>query len=274
MNPRLQTQGPAGAARRIAAILLRHTYLMRSSWTRVFDLMYWPLLQMVVWGFITVFLGRSSWWFAQAGGILIGAVLLWDILVRGQFGMTLSLLEEMWSRNLASLFVTPLRPYEYALSLMMLSVLRTMFGVGPAALLAIPLFAYSIFELGLPLIAFYVLLTAFAWSVGLFIAAMLLRVGLAAESFAWASIFVLAPICGVYYPLDTLPTWLHPAALALPPTYVFEGMRAIVLEGTVRPDMMAKALALDLVYLGISIAVFLLAFRGARIRGRLMASGE
>jgi ABC-2 type transport system permease protein len=253
MNPRLQTQGPNGVARRIGAILLRHLYLMRSSWTRVFDLMYWPLLQMVVWGFITVFLGRSSWWVAQAGGILIGAVLLWDVLVRGQFGMTLSLLEEMWSRNLASLFVTPLRPYEYAVSLMMLSVLRTIIGVGPAALLAIPLFA---------------------WSVGLFIAAMLLRVGLAAESFAWASIFALAPISGVYYPLDTLPAWLQPAALALPPTYVFEGMRAIVLEGTVRFDMMAKALALDLIYLGISVTVFLVAFRGARIRGRLMASGE
>ena len=98
------------AVRRIAALLLRHSYLMRSSPTRLFDLMYWPLLQMVVWGFITVFLARHSSWVIQAGGVLIGAVLLWDVLVRGQFGMTLSLLEEMWSRNLANLMMTPLRP--------------------------------------------------------------------------------------------------------------------------------------------------------------------
>ena len=98
----------AGPLRRIGAILLRHYYLARSSSTRLFDLMYWPLLQMVVWGFITVFLARHSSWVVQAGGVLIGGVLLWDVLVRGQFGMTLSLLEEMWSRNLANLFVSPL----------------------------------------------------------------------------------------------------------------------------------------------------------------------
>ena len=116
----MAVQSPAYAAfspRRVAAIVLRHWYLLKSSWPRVFDLMYWPLLQMVVWGFITVFLARHSSWMVQAGGLLIGAVLLWDVLVRGQFGMTLSFLEEMWSRNLANLFVSPLRPFEFAIAL-------------------------------------------------------------------------------------------------------------------------------------------------------------
>ncbi len=262
------------SAQRIGAILLRHVYLLKSSWTRVFDLIYWPLLQVVIWGFITVFLGKNSWWVAQAGGVLIGAVLLWDVLVRGQFGMTLSLLEEMWSRNLANLFVTPLRPFEFALALMGLSVLRTIIGVGPAALLAVPLFAYSIFEIGLPLVGYYAVLTMFAWAVGLFIAALLLRVGLAAESFAWASIFMLAPVSGVYYPLDTLPGWLQMVALALPTTYVFEGMRSVVLENTLRLDLLLAAFGLNLVYMVIAMAVFLAAFESARVRGRLLLSGE
>ena len=262
------------AIRRIGALLLRHAYLMRSSPTRLFDLMYWPLLQMVVWGFITVFLARHSSWMMQAGGILIGAVLLWDVLVRGQFGMTLSLLEEMWSRNLANLFVSPLRTTEFAFSLMILSMLRSLFGVVPAALLAIPLFAYSIFDLGPALVAFWAVLTMFGWGVGLVISAALIRFGLSAESYAWASIFVLAPISGVYYPIDTLPVWLRPVSWALPSTHVFEGMRAVMIDHAFRWDLLGSALALNVVYLALGIGLFLLAFQSARRRGQLLHAGE
>jgi ABC-2 type transport system permease protein len=266
--------GLADRLHRIASMMRRHLYLMRSSWIRVFDLMYWPLLQMIIWGFINTFLATQSSWVLRAGGLLIGAVLLWDVLVRGQFGMTLSLLEELWSRNFANLFVAPLRPAEYAVSLMGMSVIRSLIGVIPSALLAIPLFAYSIFDLGLPLVAFYSVLMMSGWAAGLLISAMLVRFGLAAESFAWASIFVLAPICGVYYPVATLPTWLQPVSWALPPTYVFEGMRAIMLEHRFRFDLLASALALNLLYVGLGLAAFVIAFRRARERGQLLQSGE
>jgi ABC-2 type transport system permease protein len=266
--------GVGDRLRRIGAILLRHAYLARSSWLRVFDLMYWPLLQMIIWGFINTFLATQSSWVLRAGGLLIGAVLLWDILVRGQFGMTLSLLEEMWSRNFANLFVAPLRPLEYALALMSLSVVRSLIGVLPAAFIAIPLFAYSIFDLGLPLVGFYAILMMTGWAVGLLMCAMLIRFGLAAESFAWASIFLLAPICGVYYPVATLPGWLQTIAWGLPPTHVFEGMRALVIDGVFRGDLMVSAIALNLVYLVGSLAVFLFAFERARERGQLLQTGE
>ena len=260
--------------RRVWAVLLRNLYLMRSSWIRVFDLMYWPLLQMIIWGFINTFLANQSSWVLRAGGLLIGAVLLWDILVRGQFGMTLSLLEEMWSRNFANLFVAPLRPVEYGVALMGLSVIRSLIGVVPSALLAIPLFHYSIFELGLPLVAFYAVLMMTGWAAGLLVCSMLIRFGLAAESFAWASIFVLAPICGVYYPVATLPAWLQPVSWALPPTHVFEGMRAMMIEHVFRTDLLVSALLLNVLYIAVALATFLLAFRKARQRGQLMQTGE
>jgi ABC-2 type transport system permease protein len=264
----------SGALRRIGALLLRHFYLMRSSPTRLFDLMYWPLLQVVIWGFITVFLQRHSSWMVQAGGLLIGAVLLWDVLVRGQFGMTLSLLEEMWSRNLANLFVSPLRTGEFAIGLMLLSMLRSMVGVVPAALLAIPLFAFSIFEIGLPLLAFWAVLTMLGWAVGLVISAALIRFGLAAESYAWASIFLLAPVSGVYYTIDTLPAWLRPVSWSLPSTYVFEGMRAVMIDDVFRWDLLAAALGLNVVYLTLGVVLFLWAFESARERGQLLHAGE
>lgn len=265
---------PADRLRRIGAILLRHLYLMRSSWLRVFDLAYWPLMQMILWGFINTFLAQHSNWVFRAGGILIGGILLWDVLVRGQFGLTLSLLEEMWSRNFANLFVSPLRPFEYAIALMCMSIIRSLLGVLPAALIAIPLFAYSIFDIGLPLLAFYAVLVMTGWAVGLMISAALIRYGLAAESFAWASIFVLSPLCGVFYPIDILPFWLQPVSWILPPTYVFEGMRTVMLDNVFRIDLIVRAIALNLVLLALGLSAFLYAFRRARERGQLMQSGE
>ncbi len=263
-----------GTLTRVGAVLLRHLYLWRGSWTRLFDLLYWPVLQVTIWGFMTQFLAGKSSWVAQAGGVFIGAVLLWDVLVRGQFGMTLSLLEEMWSRNFANLFVSPLRPAEFAAALMALSIIRSLIGVVPAALLAIPLFGYSIFTLGLPLLAFWILLMIFGWAIGLVLCGLLVRFGLAAESYAWASIFVLAPFSGVYYPIETLPAWLLPVAWSLPTTYVFEGMRAVMIAGVFRLDLMAWALALDLVFIALGFAAFLWAFRRARERGSFMHTGE
>lgn len=259
---------------RIGAILRRHLYLMRSSWTRVFDLMYWPVLQLLVWGFITTYLQSSSSVLMRAGGLLIGAALLWDVLVRGQFGMTISLLEEIWSRNFANLYVTPLRPWEHACGLMVMSVLRSVVAVLPASLVAIPLFAYSIYELGLPLIAFFLLLSMFSWGIGLMICALLVRFGLAAESFAWASIFVLSPLSGVYYPVSVLPVWLRPVAWTLPSTHVFEGMRAVMFGEGFQISLFLSGFALNLVFIALGMGAFLWAFRAARRRGQLMGSGE
>ena len=264
----------SGSLNRVVALMLRHYYLFRGSWTRIFDLMYWPTLQMVIWGFITVFLNQHSNWFAQAAGVLIGSVLLWDVLVRAQFGFTFSLLEEMWSRNLANLFVAPLRPFEFGLSLMAMGVLRSCVGVVPAALLAIPLFQYSVFEMGLPLVAFWAMLIMFGWAIGLGIAALLFRFGLAAESYAWAAIFLIQPISGVWYPIDVLPVWLRPLAWSLPSTHVFEGMRSVLIEGVFRWDLLGSAFALNLVFLGLGFAAFLYAFARARQRGQLLQSSE
>ena len=264
----------SGSLGRVGALMLRHFYLFRSSWTRVFDLMYWPTLQMVIWGFITVFLNQHSSWFAQAAGVLIGAVLLWDVLVRAQFGFTFALLEEMWSRNLANLFVAPLRPFEFGLSLMGMGVLRSCVGVVPAALLAIPMFHYSVFEMGLPLVAFWAMLIMFGWAIGLGIAALLFRFGLAAESYAWAAIFLIQPVSGVWYPVDVLPVWLRPVAWALPSTHVFEGMRSVLIENKFRWDLLGSAFLLNLVYLALGFAGFLYAFARARQRGQLLQSSE
>jgi ABC-2 type transport system permease protein len=255
-------------------MVLRYVYLLRGSWPRIVELAYWPTMQMLIWGLMTQFLAANSSYFVQAGGVLIAAVLLWDIMFRGNMGVAISFLEEMWSRNLGQLFASPLRPHEWAISLLTISLLRTLIGILPAALLAIPLYQYSIFELGLPLVSFFFNLLIFGSSLGLAVSGLVLRFGLGAESLAWVAIFAFAPLSGIYYPIATLPEWLQYVALALPSAHVFEGMRSILLTGTVRLDFLFYATALNVVYLAAGLGTFLLAFRIARHRGLLLQIGE
>lgn len=260
--------------RRILALVLRYLYLLIGSIPRLIELAYWPTLQIILWGFISKNFMTGSSWMAGTAGVLLGAVLLWDILFRGQLGYSISFLEELWSRNLGQLFVSPLRPVELVLALTVISVIRTLIGVIPAALIAIPLYGFSIFDLGLPLIAFFTNLMVTGWALGLFVTALLLRVGLGAESVAWMALFLIAPVSAIYYPVSILPDWLQHVAWSLPPAYVFEGMRAILFDNVVRFDLLAGAAALNVLYLIGGGFAFLVSFRVARRRGLLHQAGE
>jgi ABC-2 type transport system permease protein len=262
------------SARRIWAMVLRNYYLMRGSWPRVVDLIYWPTLQMVLWGFITLFFMTNSSWVAQTAGVLLSAVLLWDVLFRGQISLFLSFLEEMWSRNLGHLLVSPLRPIELALALIVTSLVRTLIGVGGAAALAMLMFDFSIFDLGLPLIAFFINLIVLGWSLGLVVSGLVLRFGQGAEGLAWAVVFLIQPVSGVYYPISVLPHWLQVIAAGLPSSHVFEGMRALLIDNVFRVDLLGAALALNGIWLALGLGSFLLSVRIARDKGLILQMGE
>ncbi len=262
------------ALRRINAMVLRYIYLVRGSWPRILELFYWPAVQLILWGFITEFFVTNSTWLMQASGVLLAAVLLWDVLFRGHLGVSLAFFEEMYSRNLGHLFASPLRPWELVGALLLISLIRTLIGVGGAALLAIPLFDYSIFGLGLPLLGFFANLLVMGWAIGLLVSGLVLRYGLGAESFAWVSIFAIAPLSGIYYPVSVLPDWLQAVAWALPSSHVFEGMRAVMFDQVFRADHMIQAVLLNGLLLMAGTGVFLKAFNSARRRGLLLRIGE
>jgi ABC-2 type transport system permease protein len=259
---------------RIWAMLLRYLYILRSSWPRTLELLYWPTLQVLIWGFMSQFFLQNSSYIARAFGVLLGAVMLWDLMFRSQLGLAISFLEEIWSRNLGHLFVTPLRAYEWVVSLLAMSAIRAIIGIVPAALLAIPLYHYSIFDMGLPLIGFVLVLMATGWAIGLGICGLILRHGVGAESLAWTIIFALSPISCVYYPVSILPHWLQPFAWSMPQTYVFEGLRAELFDHVFRMDYFVAAVALDAVFMAIGIGIFFISFRNARHRGALIQMGE
>jgi len=246
----------------------------QGSWPRTIELLYWPTLQMMIWGFMSQFLRDNSSYIAQAFGVLLAAVMLWDLLFRSQLGLSISFLEEMWARNLGNLFVSPLRPIEHVLSMTAMGLIRTVIGVGAAALLAIPLYGYSIFGMGWPLLAFFANLIVMGWSVGLVSSGIVLRYGLGAESMAWIAIFAVQPISGVYYPIETLPVWLQYVAAILPSSHVFEGMRSVLFDHVFRVDLLLHAVLLNVVYLTAGFVSFLAFFKIARVRGQLLHVGE
>lgn len=267
------------SARRIYAMVYRHLCLYRGSWPRLLELMYWPVLQMCIWGFVTQYMqGFQGATVASGGaigaGALIGAVLLWETCLRSQMGFAIAFLEELWSRNLGNLFVSPIRPWELVASLMVMSFLRAVVGVGTAAILAYLLYAFDITSLGMSLLPFLVNLMAFGWVVALGVTAMILRHGAGAESLAWSVLFGLAPLSAVFYPVSVLPDWLLPVALSLPTTHVFEGMRAVLAGGGFPAAQLAWAAGLNVLYLALAALLFVAIFRVARRRGLLLNIGE
>ena len=263
------------SARRIWGLMYRHLVLYRRSWPRLVDLAYWPTLTLCIWGFTANFfasrLGSTG---AVISGMLIGGVLLWEITLRSQMGMAISFLEEIWSRNLGHVFVSPLRPWELLAALIGMSVVRMVIGLLPAVLLAWALYSFNLFAFGPVLILFALNLMAMGWWVSLGAVSVILRHGAGAEALAWSVLFALAPFSAVYYPVAVLPASVRPLAFVLPASHVFEGMRTLLQDGTIAWGQLAWAAGLNLLWLGAAGLLFMVQFRVARERGALLTIGE
>jgi len=267
--------GAYASLRRIWGLMYRHIALYRASWPRLLELAYWPTLQLCIWGFTASFfaarLGNVG---AVAAGGLLGGVLLWEVALRTQMGLAIGFLEEIWSRNLGHVFVSPLRPWELVAALVGMSAIRVAVGLAPALLLAWLLYAFNIFAIGLVLLPFVANLMAMGWWVALGVISLILRHGAGAEALAWSVLFGLTPFSCVFYPVSALPEAVRPIALALPSTHVFEGMRQALAGGGVAWGHLAWASGLNLLWLGAAMLLFAAQFRAARTRGALISIGE
>ncbi len=263
------------ALRRIWGLMYRHLTLFRRSWPRLLDLAYWPVLQMVIWGFTSQFFAaRIGNHGAVTVGMLLGGVLLWETALRSHLGFAVTFMEEVWSRNLGHIFVSPLRPWELLAALVGMSVVRMLLGVVPAAVLAAVLYHFNILTVGPVLLLFALNLIMMGWWIALGCISLILSQGGGAESLVWSMLIGLAPIACVYYPVHVLPGWLQHVALALPAAHVFEGLRAALGQGVIRWDHLGWALGLNLVWMTAAMLLFMQQFTMARRNGSLMNIGE
>jgi ABC-2 type transport system permease protein len=256
-------------------MMYRHLVLYRRSWPRLLELAYWPVMQMCIWGFTASFLtSRIGNVALLAGATLIGGVLLWEVTLRSQMGLSISFLEEVWSRNLGHIFVSPLRPWELVAALIAMSVIRMLMGVIPAILLAWALYAFNLFALGPALVVFFANLMIMGWWVALGVVSLILRHGAGAEPLAWGVLFGMAPFSAVFYPVAILPVAMQYVSLILPSTHVFEGMRAIMLDGFVPWHHLLAAVGLNAIWMSAGILLFARELHQARVSGALLSIGE
>ena len=219
---------------RIAGILLRQYYLIRGSPARLMPLFVWAAVDIILWGFISRYLNTVTSAGSNFIPTLLGAVLFWDFFSRVMFGVTTTFLEDVWSRNFLNLFSTPLSIPEYVAGLVLSSIVTSSIGLAVMVALATAVFGLSFLSWGLVAIPFLLVLFLFGIALGVLGSAVVLRFGPAAEWFIWPIPALISPFAGVFYPLATLPTWMRAVARLLPPSYVFEGMRAVV-EGRAAP---------------------------------------
>jgi ABC-2 type transport system permease protein len=260
--------------KRISGLFLRHFYLIKSSFPRIIDLIYWPTIQIILWGFISKFFSLNASGLNYGVGVILSAAILYDFLFRSSIGFNMLFLEEIWSRNFTNLFVSPIKISELITALTATALIRALIGIIPAVLIITPFFNFSIFDLGKSLIILILNLYIFGISLGLVVSSGLLRYGPAFENIAWSSLFLLAPIGCVYYPASILPEWLQYVANLFPLVYLFEGARSILIENTVIYSFFVKATLINLLYFSLSVGLFYLAFFSAKKNGNLVNTGE
>lgn len=254
----------------IGALVLRQLYLYQRTPMRLVELMFWPLVDLVVWGNVTVFIQRNS--SADFGAyvvFLIGALILWDVLFRAQQGVAISFLEDVWTRNLLNIFVAPVRTSEYlgaTFTIGGLRILATFLVISAVSWLG---YRFNVFQLNWWLLPFFVNLMLFGWALGMISTALILRWGQAVESLAWAVPFLIQPFVAVFYRVEDMPAWTRPFAWCLPATPVFEGMRQVMQTGTADPTLLALAFGLNAVYLLLAGLLFSRVLRIVRTRGLL-----
>lgn len=262
------------ALHRVGALIARHLYTYRRSPMRLIELIYWPLLDLLVWGFVSVYLQRYGADVPNFVAFFIGALILWDLLFRAQQGISVTYLEEVWSRNLMNLFVSPLSLAEFLLAMVTVSLGKLAIATVTMAGLAALFYQFNIFMLGLSLLPFVVNLLIFGWSLGIVTTALVLRFGQAAESLAWVLAFLFQPFSAVFYPVSVLPPWMQAIARFLPSSHIFEGMRAVINGEGIPWQNLAWAFGLNLFLAIGALAFFYATFAQVKQRGLLGKVGE
>ncbi|OHA48605.1 MAG: hypothetical protein A2806_00395 [Candidatus Terrybacteria bacterium RIFCSPHIGHO2_01_FULL_48_17] len=256
-------------ARRIFAVFLRQFYLYRHSIHRWLALFYWATIEIFVWGFLTLYLNKIGAATFNFVPVLLGALIFWDLFNRAQQSISVSFLEDVWSRNLGNIFATPLRPLELVAGLMVVSVVQVAGAVVAMAGLSFLLWKLDIFSFGWLLLPFFLNLFMLGWALGVVVMALVLRLGPSVDIFAWSLAMLIQPLSAVFYPVSVLPAFLQKIAFLLPTSHVFEGMRAVIFGQEFLWERLLWAFGLNAIYFAAAVFFFLVMFKSVRTKGLL-----
>lgn len=249
------------------AIVIRHLYNFKHSWDRITDAFYWPAIDIILWGFASVAIAQRSSSLSNIVIVLLSGIILWMIVWRGQYEITVNLLEEMWNQNMVNLFASPLRIREWITGVFIVGIIKMSFTVCFAIILALLVYHVNLFSLGLYLIPFMISLLITGWASGMLVAALIVYFGTRIQTLAWSGVAIITPFSGVFYPISTLPEWAQKVSAFLPTSYIFEGMRSIIINGSFSWSAFWISFVLNFVYIIIGILLFVFMFEQSRKKG-------
>lgn len=252
---------------RVWAVVVRHFYNFRHNLDRVADAFYWPTMDILIWGFTSVFIVQKEGSLYFITSTLLSGIILWMIVWRGQYEITVNLLEELWNQNMMNLFASPLKLREWIAGVFILGILSILVSVGFASLVAFFIYKANVYSLGFYLIPFYLNLILTGWGAGLIVAALIIRFGRRIQTLAWTGVAIITPFSGVYYPISILPSWAQSIASFLPTSYIFEGMRTVIFKNTLPVDILMKSFLLNLVLLVFGLSLFIYMFEKSKQLG-------
>jgi len=249
---------------RIYAVFIRQVFLIKSNPTRLVSMFLWIIIDVILWGFITKYLGslgRDTFSFVN---IILGAIILWGFTTRIEHGVMTTFLEDIWSRNFINYFASPLQINEYISGLVVTSITMGVCGLLLMLLIAGLCFGYNIFRIGMFLLPFLLILFIFGMAMGIFVSALIFRLGPAAEWIGWPIPMVLSVFSGVFYPVSNLPNFLRIFSRVIPASYVFESMRTILARGLFSSRLviyLCIGLVLSCTYLLVTYFFFIRVYR-------------
>ncbi len=255
---------------RINALVIRHLYLFRRSVPRIMDILYWPIMELLLWGFISAYIGKLNIDGFNAVTVLLGAVIFWDLLSQSQRSVSVSFLEDVWEKNFVNIFVTPLKISEFLASTIVLGAIRIVAVGAVMGILGFLFFHFNIFTLGFSLIPFMLSLLVFGSILGLFTTGIILRYGTSAQVLAFGFIFLIQPFSAVFYPVSALPQGVQFISYLMPSTYIFEGMRSVIATGVLPKIFLFQSFVLNFVYLVLVLWYFYKMFAWVKNKGLLL----
>jgi ABC-2 type transport system permease protein len=255
---------------RINALLIRHLYLFKRSMPRLMDIFFWPVMELLLWGFLSLYIQKLNIAGFNAVTVLLGAVIFWDLMSQAQRAVSIAFLEDVWERNFLNIFVTPLRLSEFIASTVILALIRV-FAVGLVmSALGFLFYKFNLLSFGFYLVPFMLNLLVFGSAIGLFTTALILRYGTSAQVLAFGLLFLVQPFSAVFYPLSVLPEAVRWIGYLLPSTYIFEGMRAVIASHTLPTNLLVGAIVSNIIYfIGLSW-YFYHSFAVVKVKGKLL----
>lgn len=251
----------------VFAMVRRYVYNLRHDLNALTDAFYEPAMQIFIWGLTSTYLKSASPELPQIVLILLSGVVFWIVISQGQQSISVNLLREFWDRNLVNIFASPIRIREWIVAVMIEGGIKMMLSLSFGLILSLVLYKANLFMYGLYLLPFVMSLLLTGWAIGFFISGLIIRFGHTFQAFAWIGVTALAPFSAIYYPISSLPSWMQTIALFLPPSYIFQGMREILLHGTLSLDQLLISFALNILYLILSIWFFVFMFNKSKKLG-------